>query len=101
MNIRVTTTLSFPTVVIEGRFDAHETAAFREVVDSIETPGGFDIDLSETRFIDSAALSELVRAMKHAREHGYDVRLLRPSDSVSVILELTGLDLAFDVVDHP
>ena len=57
------------------------------------------VDLSDVDFIDSTALAELVRGMKRARLAGGDLRIARPSETVRVILELTRLDAAFDIVD--
>ena len=87
---------------LAGRFDAHETDAFRAILAQIlETPADGDVhvavSLAEVEFIDSTALAELVRGMKNCRERGGDLVLVSPSDPVRVILELTKLDLAFTI----
>ena len=102
MNIE-TLTLDGPVAVelrIEGRFDAHEVELFRTAVDANIDDGRNHIraDLQKVEFVDSSALAELVRAMKHCREAGGDLVLASPSDPVRVILELTKLDAAF-VID--
>ncbi len=91
-----------PTVIrLRGRFDAHEAAGYRSLADRLSDEAGpsYDVDLHDVNFVDSSALAELVRSMKRARTAGGDVRLVSPSSSARVILELTGLDRAFVVVD--
>ncbi len=83
---------------LSGRFDAHEVADFRARFDALVPPAtALDVDLSDVNFIDSSALAELVRGLKHCRQAGGDLRLLQPSSPVRVILELTGLDKAFEI----
>src|SRR5262249_786579 len=55
-------------------------------------------DLSETTFIDSMALAVLVSGLKVVRQRGGDFILASPAEAVSVILELTSIDRAFNVV---
>lgn len=99
MNIEVTPNGDEPTMALSGRFDAHEVGEFRDVFDRLVGPGvRVRVDLAGVAFVDSSALAELVRGMKHTREHGGDVLLVDPSDPVRVILELTGLDRAFELV---
>ena len=89
-----------PAMVLEGRFDAHEAENYRAAAAQIVDKHGpsFDVQLGGVRFLDSAALAELVRTMKTACSAGGDVRLCNPSAPVRVILELTGLDRAFVIV---
>jgi anti-sigma B factor antagonist len=101
MQINVNATGSRPVVALVGRFDAHEVAAFRSRVDPMVAARGtvVVVDFSDVVFVDSAALAELVRAMKHARSCNGDVVISSPSAPVRIILELTGLDRAFTVED--
>ncbi len=87
-------------LALSGRFDAHEADGFRAAVDPLVEAGtsSIDVGLSDVEFIDSTALAELVRLMKRCREIGGDLRLRAPSDPVRVILELTRLDAAFEIV---
>lgn len=87
-------------IALTGRFDAFErdafTAACQPLVDG-DAPH-VTVDLSNVEFVDSSGLAALVSAMKRAREQGGDLVLANPSDPVTVILELTRLDAAFDIV---
>ncbi|MFN8623162.1 MAG: STAS domain-containing protein [Chloroflexota bacterium] len=84
-------------IALHGRFDAHECPSLSAWVDARIGEGitRLSVDLSDVTFIDSTALAVLVRGMKHARAAGGDLALIRPSQTVRVILELTRLDRAF------
>ncbi len=86
-------------VELQGRFDAHEAEAFRELADNaLQNSADLRVVLTAVDFVDSTALAELVRAMKRCREAGGDLTLVKPSAPVRVILELTKLDAAFTIV---
>ena len=101
MDITVDTAQPTPYMTLVGRFDAFETDAFRASLDGLLADGNptVSVDLNDVQFIDSTALAELVRAMKHCREANGELRLHRLSDPVRVILELTRLDAAFEIVE--
>ncbi len=101
MDISTTTTDNTPPLLtLSGRFDAFETEGFRAVIDDLlDGPTTtISLDLHDVQFIDSSALAELVRAMKHCREREGELILSRLSDPVRVILELTRLDAAFEIL---
>ncbi len=85
------------TLTLDGRFDAHVADDFRTAVEACAPQGDIDVDLASVDFIDSTALAELVRAMKHCRERGADLILTSLSNPVRVILELTRLDQALTI----
>jgi anti-sigma B factor antagonist len=87
-------------VAVHGRFDAHLAPEVREWIDARLFDERFDlgVDLSDVTFIDSTALAVLVRGMKRSRLAGGDLVLRDPSETVRVILELTRLDAAFEIV---
>lgn len=99
MDITITTEGDHPLVTLAGRFDAFETEAFRAALDDLldGDTSTVSVDLYDVQFIDSSALAELVRAMKHCREAEGELFLHRLSDPVRVILELTRLDAAFEI----
>jgi anti-sigma B factor antagonist len=55
------------------------------------------VDLSGVAFMDSSALSVLVRAHERARDNGQQLELLQPSPACAKVLNITGLDRVFDV----
>ncbi|OLF07068.1 STAS domain-containing protein [Actinophytocola xanthii] len=86
-------------VHLVGRFDAHEAPVFRDVVHPLLTAEFtvLHIDLAQVAFVDSTALSELVRLQKAARAVNGEVILVDVSDPVRVILEITELAPLFTI----
>lgn len=101
MNITTNPGAESTVIVLEGRFDAHEAPHAASVFDSVldEGQSNIEVSLADVQFIDSTALAQLVRVMKRCKEAGGQFSLLDPSDPVLVILELTALDKAFNIVD--
>ena len=56
------------------------------------------VDLSGVTFIDSSALSVLVRTHERAQNKGHRMQLLRPSPACTKVFTLTGLDRVFDLL---
>jgi anti-anti-sigma factor len=50
------------------------------------------VDLSSTDFVDSSGLGALVSCLKSARQAGGDLRLVAPTEQVSMVLRMTNLD---------
>jgi anti-anti-sigma factor len=87
-------------VALAGEFDGAAVATFRAAVDRGAMPWQrLALDMRDLAFIDSAGLHELVLLHEHATAEGRDVILVRPSPSVSRLLELTGLESHFAVRD--
>ncbi|MBI5294986.1 MAG: STAS domain-containing protein [Chloroflexi bacterium] len=90
---------NIPVLHLTGRFDAHEVKPvadwMQEQVDANRPR--LVVDLQKVNFIDSTALSTLVRGLKHCREQGGDLHLCSLQQPVRVIFELTRLDKAFDI----
>jgi anti-sigma B factor antagonist len=99
VDILSTTNASIPVLHLTGRFDAHEVKPvaewLQEQVD--EKRYKLIVDLKGVNFIDSTALSTLVRGLKHCRERNGDLHLCALQQPVRVIFELTRLDKAFDI----
>lgn len=90
---------AFPALQLKGRFDAHEVepvnAWLQEQVGQEKV--NLMVDLEGVNFIDSTALSTLVRGLKRCREKDGDLHLCSLQQPVRVIFELTRLDKAFDI----
>ena len=84
---------------LSGRFDAYEVPAVAAFLNEKIDAGQNNIvvNLGQVGFIDSAALSTLVQAMKRARQSGGDCRLCGLQQSVRIIFERTRLDRAFQI----
>jgi anti-sigma B factor antagonist len=59
------------------------------------------VDLSAVTFIDASGLSELVAARRNAAQSDVEIVLVDPSPACRRILEVTGLDRAFEIVTGP
>lgn len=81
---------------VEGRFDVHGMDQYNQVVDLVtdEVPNAI-IDLSAVEFMDSSALSGLVRTLKRTMTHGGSIILANASNAARIILELTRLEEVF------
>ncbi|QWT24314.1 STAS domain-containing protein [Subtercola sp. PAMC28395] len=86
-------------VSLVGRFDAHEAESFRRTVAPLLTAetSTLRLDLSQVAFVDSTALTELVRLQKSAKALSGELILVDLSDPVRVILEITDLRQVFSV----
>ena len=84
---------------IKGRFDAHEVEPVNAWIQEVIEQGKVKVvvNLEGVNFIDSTALSTLVRGMKKCREKQGDLHLCCLQQPVRVIFELTRLDKAFDI----
>lgn len=50
------------------------------------------VDLSGTEFVDSSGLGALVSCLKSARQAGGDLRIVAPTEQVTMVLRMTNLD---------
>ncbi len=84
-----------------GRFDALEAPKLSTWLDSVsaQSPAQVIINLTGVTFVDSTALSTLVKGMKRCRQLNGDLVICGLQQQVKVIFELTRLDKAFTI--HP
>jgi anti-anti-sigma factor len=85
---------------VSGEIDLQVADELRDAgLAAVADEAGLAIDLSEVSFIDSSGLAALIAINNALRTPGQRLILLSPSRSVRRILELTGLNPAFTVVD--
>ena len=94
--------ISFPVEVIEGvpvvtapeEVDIANAAALKAALMEAARPDHalLVVDMSRTRFCDSAGLNALVGAARQARANGGEVRMVVVGEAVSRIVQLTGVD---------
>ena len=101
MGMEIKKRFSDPVAILEitGRFDAYEIAPVNAWINEQTESGHIYLvcNLEGVNFIDSTALSTLVRGLKHCREKGGNLHLCCLQQPVRVIFELTRLDKAFDI----
>ena len=61
--------------------------------------GKIVLDLRDLTFIDSSGLKSILIATRRSRADGNRLGILRGSGEVANLLELTGIDLAVNVLD--
>ena len=85
-------------LTLSGDYTADDTEHFRRAVGERRAAGVRDVllDCENLEFIDSAGLESWLRLQESLGEAGGQVRLVRPDESVRRILQITGLDLAFE-----
>lgn len=78
-----------------------ETSVLREKTKSLVDAGHTRIivDLAEVSYIDSAGLATLVSLYTSARRQGGDVKLLRLTNRVRGLLQITRLSTVFEIYD--
>lgn len=84
-----------------AELNAVNASSFRDEVRAAmpTTPSTIEIDLSQTRFVDSSGLGALF-ALYKAASHGNDgvtLRLLNPRPSIQQLFELTQLHQLFEI----
>ena len=84
---------------LNGRFDAHLAPRVEAWQDRAPSPQVV-INLANVTFVDSLALSMLVRGMKRFRQRGGDLRLCSLQQSVHIIFELTRMNRAFQLYEN-
>jgi anti-sigma B factor antagonist len=75
-----------------GSFRDQARAALTEQQNTI------DVDLSETRFVDSSGLGALIALHKTVCGRNGRLRILNPTSTVQQILELTRMHRIFEIV---
>lgn len=80
-----------------GRFDAYEVSVVSGWFDANPQASNILINLQGVMFIDSSALSVLVKGLKRCRQNGGDMRLCNLQQPVRLIFELTRLNKAFTI----
>jgi anti-sigma B factor antagonist len=89
------------TVAVTGEVDVATAPLLRSGLHSVVDEGATQlrIDLTAVTFIDSAGLGVLIGILKRLREQGGSVELLRLQPGPRKVVEITGLDELFVIVD--
>ena len=86
-------------IAVKGRFDYKLSQTFRDTYRNL--PGSEDIsyhiDLSETEFMDSAALGMLLLLREYAKCHGGSVSIEQPGSQVESTLKVANFDQLFTI----
>jgi anti-sigma B factor antagonist len=88
-------------MTVVGRIDSSNAAELDEALKELLSNGRYNIilDLSGVEYMSSAGLRSLVSAVRECKRRGGDLRLTTPSERVSEVLKLAGLDSVFQIFD--
>jgi len=76
-------------ISIDERFDFSLHQEFRDAYSGEEVQGAtFELDLSNTSYMDSSALGMILLLKDHAEKFGGSVIIQRPNEAVNKILEI-------------
>ena len=85
-------------IVVKGDIDAYGGHVLRDAItDAFELENDVVVDMSEVNFVDSAGVGVLVGGHRAAEKAGLGFTIRRPSQRVSVLLEVTGLNRLFAI----
>jgi anti-sigma B factor antagonist len=65
------------------------------------TPVQLVVDMAGVEFCDSTGMNVLLAAQRRAREAGGDLQLASPRPAIRKVLQVTGLESVFTVLDNP
>jgi len=90
-------------VAASGEIDLYTAPRLAAELNSVlarDDPARIVVDMSGVDFCDSTGMNVLLSALKRAREQGGGLELAGPRPAVRKILQVTGLDTVFTVLDH-
>ena len=89
---------TYSVVAVRGEVDLHTAPKLEYAMQrGAEGVEAVVVDLSRVAFMDSTALSTLMRARDHAEETGVSLRLAAPSKAVERIFAVTGFGDYFEI----
>jgi anti-sigma B factor antagonist len=87
-------------VAVRGEMDLHTSPKVQNAIERASDHNGVGtvvVDMSGVAFMDSTALSTLVRSKDALEQKDVSLRLAAPSDAVARIFSITGFQDFFDV----
>ncbi len=89
---------AYSVIAVRGEVDLHTAPKVQYAIErAAGTNGAVILDMGDVAFMDSTALSALVRAKDTLQERGISLRLASPSKAVERIFSVTGFGDYFDI----
>ena len=88
-------------LTVSGRIDSSNASELEDAFKSLAEDGRYRlvVDLSGIEYMSSAGLRALVAALRESKKHHGDVRIAEPSERMSEVLNLAGLDSVFSIYE--
>jgi anti-sigma B factor antagonist len=89
-------------VTASGEIDLYTAPRLHSELSAVIADGGqarVVVDMSGVDFCDSTGMNVLLSWLRQARERGGELELAAPRPAVRKILQVTGLDAVFTIVD--
>lgn len=84
-------------IQINGRFDFHMHANFRDAYCNLPPTTTFIIDLAKTTYIDSSAMGMLLLLREYVGNNTDNIRIISANSEVKRALSISNLDKLFSV----
>jgi len=105
VELKVTTRLQDDHTVISvaGEIDLYTAPRLQsELMTALSrSPARLVVDMSGVGFCDSTGINVLLAAHRQARERGGELQLAGPGSATRKVLQVTGLESVFTVLDDP
>ena len=89
---------AYSIIVVRGEVDLHTAPKVESAIERASRfNGAVVLDMSGVAFMDSTALSALVRSKDSLQERGTSLRLAAPSQAVERIFSVTGFQDHFEI----
>ena len=89
---------AYSVIAVRGEVDLHTAPKLQSAIErAAQTNGTVIVDMNGVAFMDSSALSALVRSKDSLQEQGTSLRLAAPSSAVERIFSVTGFEDYFDI----
>jgi len=88
-------------IEVSGRIDGSNASQLEDAFKGLAEEGHYNMvaELSGVEYMSSAGLRALVAALRESKKHRGDLRIANPSDRMTEVLSLAGLDTIFSIYD--
>jgi anti-sigma B factor antagonist len=88
-------------ITLSGRVDSSTAPDLEETLEDRMNQGRHNLvlEMSDVNYLSSAGLRALVSALRTCKKKSGDVRIANPSERVSEVMSLAGLDSLFSMYD--
>ena len=88
-------------ITVNGRVDSSTAPDLEQVLEERTAEGRYNLvlEMSDVEYLSSAGLRALVSTLRACKKRGGDVRIANPSERVSEVMSLAGLDALFEMYD--